>query len=285
MVYAKFGVAQLRSRTPFGAPQRLHCGVRPRDADCGGCGSFLMRPVQVISLERSPERRAEFKRRNFRLAYEFFNAIDGATLSQDAIAATRLFQPGLEYTKGAYGVALSHHTLWEEAIRCGELLTIAEDDAVFREDFADTQTAFLSQLPPGWDFVLWGWNFDSVLALRLLPGVPAVMGFDQDSMRAAIKGFPFTGGMPLSFRLDCSFGLPAYTISPAGARKFKSRCFPLADFFRPMPAMPNPVRNLGIDVAMASIYPACDAYVSFPPLVLTPNDHTTSTIQNGQFVG
>jgi GR25 family glycosyltransferase involved in LPS biosynthesis len=241
-----------------------------------------MRPVQVISLVRSADRRAEFKRRNFNLAYEFFNAVDGSALSPRDLEATGLFQPGLEYTKGAYGVALSHHALWEEAISGGEPLTIAEDDAVFREDFAETRDAFLARLPPGWDFVLWGWNFDSVLALKILPGVPAMMGFDQNAMRAAINGFPFTTGMPLAFRLDCSFGLPAYTVSPAGAKKFKSRCFPLADFHRPLPAMPNPVRNLGIDVAMANIYPTCDAYVSFPPLVVTRNDHVTSaTVQTG----
>ena len=241
-------------------------------------------PVKVISLERSTERRAEFRRRNFRLDFEFFNAVDGAALSEETIAASGLFKPGLDYTRGAYGVALSHHTLWQQAIAGGEPLTIAEDDAVFREDFAETRAEFLARQPPGWDIVLWGWNFDAILALKLLPGVPVVMGFDQNAMRAAINGFPFTGGMPLSFRLDTSFGIPAYSISPAGARKLTTRCFPLTDFSQPMPGMPNPVRNSGIDVAMAASYPACDAYVCFPPLVLTRNDHATSTIQDGQFI-
>src|SRR6478609_9621787 len=102
--------------------------------------------VKVISLERSVERRAEFARRNPRLAYEFFNAVDGAALSSQAVADTGLFQPGLDYTAGAYGVALSHHALWNEAIGAGQALTIAEDDAVFREDFAAMQAEFLARL-------------------------------------------------------------------------------------------------------------------------------------------
>src|SRR6478609_9057407 len=97
--------------------------------------------VKVISLERSVERRAEFARRNPRLAYEFFTAVDGVALSPQAVAATGLFQPGLDYTAGAFGVALSHHALWDETIRTGAPLTIAEDDAVFREDFAQMQEA------------------------------------------------------------------------------------------------------------------------------------------------
>lgn len=244
-----------------------------------------MRPVQVISLERSPERRAEFVRRNPRLAFEFFNAVDGAALSPEAVAASGLFQPELDYTVGAYGVALSHHALWEECIRRGEALTVAEDDAVFREDFAQAQERFLAGLLPGWDFVLWGWNFDSILQVRVLPGVPAVMGFDPEAMRKAINGFPFTTATPQAFRLDHAFGLPAYSISPAGAKKFKARCFPLADFTRALPLIPDPVRNRGIDVALNDIYAGADCHVSFPPLVATKNDQTTSTIQNGHYFG
>jgi glycosyl transferase, family 25 len=244
-----------------------------------------MNPVRVISLERSVERRAEFRRRNPRLDFAFFNAVDGAALTPEAIAASGLFQPGLTYTVGAYGVALSHHALWEDCIRSGEALTVAEDDAVFREDFSEAQEEFLGKLLPGWDFVLWGWNFDSMLSVRILPGVPAVMGFDPDSLRKAIRGFPFTTGMPLAFRLDHAFGLPAYTISPAGAKKFKARCFPLSEFSRTLPLITQPVTNSGIDAALNNVYAGADCYAAFPPLVATENDQANSTIQNGQYFG
>jgi len=243
-----------------------------------------MGPVHVISLERTPERRAAFARRNPHLDYIFFDAVDGAALTAEAVAASGLFRPGLSYTRGAYGVALSHHALWQKAVAQGEPLTVAEDDAIFREDFAAAQAELLAGLQPGWDMVLWGWNFDSVLALRVLPGVPAAMAFDQKALLAALPGFPFTAARPQAFRLDIAFGLPAYTISPGGAKKIAARCFPLADFTMSVPILPQPVRNEGLDTALSQVYPSTDSYVAFPPLAISPNDRAASTIQNGQYL-
>jgi GR25 family glycosyltransferase involved in LPS biosynthesis len=244
-----------------------------------------MRPIKVISLERSTDRRAAFARRNGHLAFEFFNAVDGAALTREAVAKTGLFAPGLDYTAGAHGVALSHHALWQEAIAAGEPRTIAEDDAIFREDFAQAHQQLLSELQPGWDFVLWGWNFDSILSLRMLPGMPAVMAFDHVTAGKALAGFPFTTARPAPYRLEAAFGLPAYTISANGARKLTSRCFPLANFPPlTLPILPQPVVNRGIDAALTSLYAGADCYVSFPPLAATPNDQAASTIQNGQYL-
>jgi glycosyl transferase family 25 len=243
-----------------------------------------MHPVQVISLERTPERRAQFTRRNPHLDFDFFNAVDGTALTAEAIQATGLFQPGLPYTRGAYGVALSHHALWQQTIALGEKLTVAEDDAIFREDFATARAELLDSLQPGWDMVLWGWNFDSILQLRVLPGMPSAMAFDQQAMLAALPGFAFTTARPQAFRLDIAFGLPAYTISPGGAKKLTARCFPLTDFTRNVPLLPQPIRNEGVDVALSQAYPLTDSYACFPPLALSPNDRASSTIQNGQYL-
>src|SRR5690242_18445422 len=126
------------------------------------CAITPMFPVKVISLERSVERRAEFRHHNSHLDYEFFNAVDGLALAPETIAGCGLFQAGLPYQTGAYGAALSHYSLWREAIRTGRPLTVAEDDAIFRLDFAQTHAALLSGLAPDWDIVLWGWNLDSI---------------------------------------------------------------------------------------------------------------------------
>jgi len=243
-----------------------------------------MPAVKVISLERSADRRAAFARHNPQLDYEFFNAVDGAALTRAAVASTGLFAPGLDYTAGAYGVALSHHALWQAAMASGEPLTVAEDDAIFRENFAAARDALLATLLPGWDMVLWGWNFDSILALRVLPGMPAVMAFDAQAMRAALAGFPYTTARPAAFRLDVAFGLPAYTISPNGAKKLTARCFPLTEFRREQTLLAEPVTNKGIDAALTNHYGTTDTYVCFPPLAATPNDKAASTIQNGQYL-
>jgi len=235
--------------------------------------------IQVISLTRTPERRAEFARRNSGLAYEFFDAVDGAALNRAAVAATGLFQAGLNFTSGAYGIALSHHHLWQRAAAGQATLTVAEDDAIFRSDFVAQQAAFLGGLPEDWDIVLWGFNFDSVLSLRLPFGLPAILSFSHNHVRQAVQNFQSFTGAPSPCRLEFCFGLPAYSISPAGARRFLKELFPLRDYTRVYPLISKPVRNEGIDIAMNQIYPGAGAFVALPPLVVTPNDRANSTVQ------
>ncbi len=236
-------------------------------------------PIKVISLIRTPERRAGFARRHPGLGFEFFDAVDGTAMTAADIAATGLFQPGLNYTTGAYGIALSHHHLWQEAAAGEAPLTVAEDDAVFRTDFPQRQAEILDALPAGWEFVQGGFNFDAAIALRLPFGLPVVSSFSHNHIRQAVQNFQAQGGPPTVCRLDFSFGLPAYSISPAGARRFLKELFPLRDYHRNYPLIPRPVRNEGIDIAMNQVYPGAAAYVCFPPLVVTPNDRAHSTVQ------
>jgi glycosyl transferase, family 25 len=242
-----------------------------------------MLPVKVISLERSVERRAEFRRYNSHLGYEFVDAIDGATLHPDVISRLGLFKPGLSYKAGAYGVALSHYRLWDETVHTGRPLTVAEDDAIFRLDFARTHTALLAGLPADWDLVLWGWNLDSVLAMQIMPGVSSTMYFDYLQLLEKVEEFQNGVGHPQLFRLDKCFGLPAYSVSPQGARKLIAQCFPLDGFTLTVPLIGN-VPNFGLDVATCRIYAAINSFVSFPQLAMTKNDRLASTIQNSPYL-
>jgi GR25 family glycosyltransferase involved in LPS biosynthesis len=237
-----------------------------------------MPPLKVISLERSAERRAEFRRRNAHLDFEFVRAVDAMALPKSAIASTGLFEPGLAYSIGAHGAALSHYCLWNEAISSGRALTVAEDDAIFRLDFAKTHDALLASLGD-WDIVLWGWNLDSILAMQGMPGMTAAMYFDTVQVLERIEDFQSFSGRPGLFRLDKCFGLPAYSISPAGAARLKARCFPLTRFSINIPLLGD-FPNNGIDVATNRAYPAVNAFVSFPPLAITRNDQAITTIQN-----
>lgn len=67
--------------------------------------------------------------------YLFCDAIDGSTLPDNVLSNPLLFEKDLPYTKGAYGAALSHLALWNKAINENCVLTIAEDDAIVRNDF------------------------------------------------------------------------------------------------------------------------------------------------------
>lgn len=242
-----------------------------------------MGPVKVINLERSADRRAEFARNNPGLAHEWVAAVDGSALTLADIAASGLFRPGLDYTAGAYGVALSHHALWKEAAESGQTLTVAEDDAIFRADFAEGHARVLAALPADWDIIHWGFNFDSLVSLRLFD-MTTVMSFNHAQTALALAAFRQARPESFAYRLEMSFGLPCYSITPAGARKFLAGCFPVSDFSRPVPTLPQPVRNRGIDIAMSNLYPGMSAHVAFPPLVVTANDRSRSTIQDGRYI-
>ena len=238
-----------------------------------------MDKVNVISLERSELRRANFQKTNTRLNFDFFNAVDGSRLTTDAIQNTGLFEPNLPYTKGAYGSALSHLALWDQALATNELVTVAEDDGIFRNDFQLRSRQLISSLRKDWDIVLWGWNFDSILSLDVMPGVsPAVMQFDQSMMRDNIDTFQAIDSEVAALKLDKCFGLVGYTISPQGAEKFKNLCCPLSNFETYFPLLNRNLPNNSLDLAMNRFYQSTETFVSFPPLVITKNEHSDSLI-------
>jgi GR25 family glycosyltransferase involved in LPS biosynthesis len=237
--------------------------------------------VRVISLPRSTERRRSFQEANPFLKYEFHDAVDGRDLPCEIFEEQNYFTDSLSYSDGAVGCALSHLALWEEAMRTGAAVTVAEDDAIFRRDFHAMQEALLSQMHQEWDIIVWAWNFDSILSLNVMPHVsPAVAVFDQESLRASIPAFVKSSTVPTLFRLDKCFGTPAYTISPKGAGNFKRLCFPLNAFRVWFPLLNREIPNNGIDIAMNRYYAELTSFVSFPPLAVTKNDHSISTVQN-----
>lgn len=237
--------------------------------------------VKVISLARSLDRRQAFAQRNAHLDFSFVDAVDGRTIMHEVDNAPDLFEAGLDYTPGAFGCALSHLALWQEAAENGYPVTVVEDDVVLRHDFQAQSAALLAQLPDDWDMVVWAWNFDSILALNVMPGVSrTVMVFDQDAMRKSLERFQAMQDKPCALPLDHCLGTPAYTISPRGARKFMLECFPLKDFTVAIPLLTTQVRNNGIDIAMNRVYGKTHSYCSMPPLAVTPNEHAASLIQN-----
>jgi glycosyl transferase family 25 len=239
-----------------------------------------LRSIKVISLDRSEVRRNQFIEMNEGLDYEFISAIDGSVLDKKTIEDNNLFGPGLNYTAGARGCALSHLNLWDLAIAEDQVLTIAEDDAIFREDFFEKADEVISLLPNEWDIVFWGWNFDSILSVDLLPDTSkAVMVFDQAMLRNSIPNFRKIKTHCLPMRLDKCLGTPAYSISPIGAKKFKSMCFPLSPFTLEFPQLKGKLPNTGIDFAMNRIYSSTNSFVCLPPLVVTKNEHNISTVQ------
>lgn len=243
-------------------------------------GNSMRLPIKVISLPGSLERRAAFAANNGHVAYDFFDAVDGKQIQPQMARLPDLFAPGLEYTAGAVGCALSHLTLWQDVVDSQQPLTILEDDAILRHDFETRAAQAVAGLPADWDIVVWGWNFDSILSLNILPGIsPAVVQFNQTQLRATMRNFQALTGAPAVLRLGECFGTCAYTISPAGARRFMAACFPLRPFRHYVQGIKRDLPNNGIDIPMIQLYGMVNAFCAMPPLAATRNDRTASLVQ------
>jgi len=238
--------------------------------------------VHVINLDRSTDRMATFERANRAVPVNFvrFSAVEGKSVNRGELVERSVIKADLGYGDGALGCALSHLALWERAIEKNEMITIAEDDAIFNREFAPAAEVVLKTLRQDWHVILWGWNFDSVLLFDMLPGVsPCLAGFNEGAMRMGADAFQSLSLKPQAFKLFTAFGLVAYSLSPAGARAAKKHCFPLRKMDVFVPGLGRSVENLVIDTMLNDAYPRINAYACFPPLVITKNDHDISTVQ------
>ena len=239
-------------------------------------------PIRVISLDRTPERFALFEKLNPGLAYERVPACDGRLLDRARCEAEGLFAPGLRYSAGACGSAVSHMALWQQGMRHERVMHIAEDDAVIRPDFHAVATAALAALPE-WDIVLWSHNDNWPVGLvPAIGGLPVVLQGPPLSKLILGEGLaPFRASRqrPALVPLHSAAGLGLYSVSPRGARRLLQRCLPLSGL--PARYARNPGRNwrnTALDVELSRHYAALDAFIALPIMAVMVNDETMSTI-------
>ena len=139
----------------------------------------------------------------------------------------------------------------------------------------------IASLPPDWDIIQWGWNFDSILAFDLMPGISnSVAVFDQTKLRENTAAYMRLPMNPVPYRLQRSLGTVCQSISPTGAAKLLRHCLPIRSMEVFYPLLNRSLQNTGIDNMMNDLYPQINAYVSLPPLVITRNEHSSSTVQD-----
>jgi hypothetical protein len=131
------------------------------------------------------------------------------------------------------------------------------------------------------DFIAWGWNYDSTLWASPLPFLsPCKMEFNQESMRLNSDRFLTAAINPILMRLHNSCGTIAYTITPLGAEKFINCLLPLKNEVEVL--IPNmsilTIKPTALDMAIGEAFTKTNSFVSFPPLVLTRNETTESTV-------
>jgi tetratricopeptide (TPR) repeat protein/GR25 family glycosyltransferase involved in LPS biosynthesis len=237
--------------------------------------------IHYLNLARRPDRNERFLRANAGLAdLQRVEAVDGRGLRLEELTRGGFVAGPLPaYTPGALGGALSHRALWERCAARGTPLTVAEDDAVLNRSFADRAARLLGRLPPDWDIVLWGWNCDSVLEVEVIEGAHrALMQFSPWSLGPRVAAFRESDYEIVPLRLLTAFGIMAYSVSPAGARRLHARCFPLRDEPLAVPGLVRQVTHATLDVAMNRHYRDLRAYVCFPPLAWTENDRAASDV-------
>jgi glycosyl transferase family 25 len=247
--------------------------------------------VHVINLDRNPDRLAEFRSVNRHLTgLSRAVAFDGTKLDLAELARQRLISTDIRhpdyYSVGGVGLAMSHIALWDLAIKTGTVLTVAEDDAIFHARFDACAPDVIKTLPADWDVILWGFNFDLFMCFEMLPGVSSCLGqFEQDRMRNATGTFQQQAIAPRAFPLIWAFGTLCYSVSSKGARALKDKCLPLRPTIVDIPeaarAYPysTKYRTVGLDNSMCAVYRQLNAFVCFPPLVVSKNEGAKSTVQ------
>ena len=119
----------------------------------------------------------------------------------------------------------------------------------------------------------------TIAHFELLPGVSSfAANFDQKQLRRGIEAFQSAVVAPRLLRLYAAFGIVCYTISPASdARVLKQLCLPLRNAPVVIPGSTAPWRIPPWILALVGILARVNAFASFPPLVVTKNDHSIST--------
>ena len=175
--------------------------------------------IHVINLDRSPDRLADFQRRNAHLVDVVrFPAIDARRLDREQLIRDGSLASDCHYNGGFLGSAMSHILLWRKAAEEERTITVFEDDVVVSRRFAERSKAYVASLPTDWDFVQWGWNFDAFLWVDVIPQIiRAQMAFDQDQLRQNIYDFQNADTIPAPVRLLHSFGIHSYSVTPKGA--------------------------------------------------------------------
>ena len=106
--------------------------------------------VCLINLDRSPERLVEFRKINAHMSEDFtrLSAVDGKTLDLGVLQSAGLITSDIltTYSTNELACAMSHIALWKRGLASGEIITIAEDDAIFHQEFQRHATEAIARL-------------------------------------------------------------------------------------------------------------------------------------------
>ena len=145
----------------------------------------MTHPLLVISLKRTPERLKFFYENNKHALSDWkIDVIDGIDgLEQEQINQQSRWVSAsakAHWTKGAIGSALSHIKAWQRCIELNKNVLVAEDDVVLAKDLKRklNEIKVIGETENHNNFVLLGWNLDSLLHAELSPGLEIISLFE-----------------------------------------------------------------------------------------------------------
>ena len=182
----------------------------------------------VISLKRTPERLKRFHQINGHEANEVIviEGIDG--VCDDVLLRRSRYLPveaKQKWSQGSIGSALSHLACWQRCIQTGQAVIILEDDSVLAPDWRHQLNALIDhELPHNWEFLLLGWNYDSVLRSRDSMGTESISLFEPAyPALGQIRRILENPSRRVIHELLNAFGLGGYAINPAGTQGLMQR--------------------------------------------------------------
>lgn len=235
----------------------------------------MSRPDQFfISLKTSPERTQSFLNFNNHVpGVHLFYGVNGKELLSKGNLSKDLVDDTCLWPDSSIGSGLSHTLLWLKAIHLNKPVTIFENDAFLCANFQQEHQRILKTLPPDWDIILWGYNADTTLQFKIVPGLrESTSQFDQSKIRKVISNFHKVNIESSAFPLEETLGICSYTISPKGAKRFLNYCLPFRTYKRFHKGLKRQLDCVAVDDLMNDVYPNSKSYVAFPPLCLPSND-------------
>lgn len=240
----------------------------------------------VINLPRRSDRRRDFLARNAGLAdFVFVEASDGSSLDRgDLVADGLLAADARHITDGALGCALSHRRVWLDCLESAQPMVVCEDDAVLAHDFSRLAAEAMASAPDC-DILWFGYNFDQPLALHLADGLLGMMQVADRATTDAVWLESYArrpGVAPQRTAVvppAMVWGLLAYAVTPAGALRLLSECFPLRNHAL---ALPPDRLSRGIDGSVLALVQ--DGRLSggccVPPIVVGPNSDSDTELRD-----
>ena len=244
----------------------------------------------VIHLSSQVERKAQFEARNGSFAtfhwsegvlgseFDPGEAVISGLLAPEMITKPR-FEGDFRFSPSAIGSAASHVALWRKAIAENRNLTILENDAILAPQYQETIEE-LTARHPSFDFIQWGWNWDSKFHAQILGGFGLVeCHFVQDQIRWNIDNFQKLSTPRILLKLVHSWGINCYTISPKGAQKLIDSALPMTTAIIDRSDVGFKYFPSTLDGVMNRSYLGIEAFACWPPLSIVENDQTRSSIE------